>query len=173
MAAVKVLQVVGYKNSGKTTLTAQLLELAQQSGKTVSTIKHHGHGGALETPPAGTDSMQFLDKGAASSLAYGDGVVQLHMHKDQADLKELISLSLSANPDIVLVEGFKQAGYEKIVLVRTPEDWEDLQKLRNIRLVIGQEGAVPGDIEAVGRHQQKEIENWFFQWMEGESDESI
>ncbi|MBF6632586.1 MAG: molybdopterin-guanine dinucleotide biosynthesis protein MobB, partial [Planococcus sp. (in: Bacteria)] len=42
MAALKVLQVVGFKNSGKTTLALNLLEQAKNKGKTVAFIKHHG-----------------------------------------------------------------------------------------------------------------------------------
>ncbi len=33
-------------------------------------------------PSADTDSMKFLSQGAVSSIAVGDGMVQMHMHME-------------------------------------------------------------------------------------------
>lgn len=41
----KILQIVGYQNSGKTTLMEQLIKQATMEGLRVGAIKHHGHGG--------------------------------------------------------------------------------------------------------------------------------
>ncbi|QQK74745.1 molybdopterin-guanine dinucleotide biosynthesis protein MobB [Salicibibacter cibarius] len=41
----RVLQVVGYKNSGKTTLMEELVKAFSAREMHVAALKHHGHGG--------------------------------------------------------------------------------------------------------------------------------
>jgi molybdopterin-guanine dinucleotide biosynthesis protein B len=169
--AVKVLQVVGFKNSGKTTLVSFLLETAARSGKSAATIKHHGHGGAPDMPPA-ADSTRFFNEGAVSSLVYGEGVIQLHSRMT-APLEELIALSLPAKPDLVLVEGFKEADYDKIVFARTDEEWQCLKRLKRIRLVVAPEDLRIAGVQTIEREEKQFLGNWFSRWMEGDEDESI
>ncbi|WP_394121933.1 molybdopterin-guanine dinucleotide biosynthesis protein B [Planococcus donghaensis] len=173
MATVKVLQVVGFKNSGKTTLTLDLLKQAKNRGKTVSTIKHHGHGGSLELPSAQTDSMRSFEAGADCSIAFGGGVVQLHQRKQKATLDELIALASMGNPDLILVEGFKEADYEKIVLLRSAEDWVELQQLKQIALVVTQEILGLDKIPMVLQNDSKRMQSWFINWMDGDRNENI
>lgn len=173
MVTVKVLQIVGFKNSGKTTLITRFLDLAKNNGKTISTIKHHGHGGALELPSIETDSMQFFNHGAQSSLAYGEGVVQIHMQNNTGNLDELIKMSCQTKPDIVLIEGIKKATFDKVVLVRSQQDWDTLQELDNIVLVIVHEGVQLKGISTLERNRLDDIYKWFAKWMAGETNESF
>ncbi|MBT2572193.1 molybdopterin-guanine dinucleotide biosynthesis protein B [Planococcus sp. ISL-110] len=173
MALVKVLQVVGFKNSGKTTLMLELLKQANQKGKTVSTIKHHGHGGALEMPAVETDSMRLFEKGAASSIAYGGGVVQWHQRKEKATLDELVALASLGDPELILVEGFKEADYEKIVLLRSVEDLLELQKLEHIALVIAPGMLKLDNIPVILQNDSKQLYSWFTKWMDGDNNEGI
>ena len=165
MAAVKVLQVVGFKNSGKTTLILKLLNQAKNKGKTVAFIKHHGHGGPLELPKADTDSMRLFESGADSSIAYGDGVVQMHQRKQTATVEELVDYASLENPDLILVEGFKEATFEKIILLRSAEDSLKLQKLQNIVLAIAPEELELDNIELILQNDNKQLQNWFANWM--------
>lgn len=165
MAAVKVLQVVGFKNSGKTTLILNLLKQAKNKGKTVAFIKHHGHGGPLELPKTDTDSMRLFESGADCSIAYGDGVVQMHQRKQTATVEELIDHASLENPDLILVEGFKEAAFEKIILLRSAEDSLKLQKLQNIVLAIAPEELELDNIELILQNDNKQLQNWFANWM--------
>lgn len=173
MAVVKVLQIVGFKNSGKTTLMLELLKQATHRGMTVSTVKHHGHGGALEMPPNDTDSMRFFQEGASGSIVYGDGVVQVHHRKKQAALPELVALASAENPDIVLVEGFKEASYEKIVLLRSAQDWLELQHMEHIALVIAPDALTLDNVPVILQNDSKQLNFWFTNWMDGDSNEGI
>ena len=38
-----ILQIVGFKNSGKTTLMQHTIQFLKSYGYTIATIKHHGH----------------------------------------------------------------------------------------------------------------------------------
>src|SRR5690606_26636043 len=77
-------------------------------------IKHHGHGGPLELPKADTDSMRLLGSGADCSIAYGDGIIQMHQQKQTATVEELVDYASLGNPDLILVEGFKKRLLKKL-----------------------------------------------------------
>ncbi|ANU10933.1 molybdopterin-guanine dinucleotide biosynthesis protein B [Planococcus antarcticus DSM 14505] len=173
MDTVKVLQVVGFKNSGKTTVILNLLRLANDKGKKVSTVKHHGHGGALDMPSAATDSMRFFEEGTNSSVVYGGGVVQVLQRKEEAMLDELIGLASMEDPDLILVEGFKRDDYEKIVLLRSAEDWIELQELNHIVLVITPKQMKLDNLPVVLHNDLKQLNSWFTNWMDGDSNEGV
>lgn len=203
MGSVKRLQVVGFKNSGKTTLTERLLHLAAECGLRASAIKHHGHGGAPESPPGDTDASRFFVAGAASSLVVGGGVLLLQgrepggrrdidreEHREEDELDRLIRLTEAyAEPDLVLIEGFKQAACDKIVLLRTEEDLPELLRLPGIRLVLvadeqliaaltkqqseETEGLRTGRLPLLHREDANGIANWFGRWLKGDSDETL
>ncbi|MGG0821917.1 molybdopterin-guanine dinucleotide biosynthesis protein B [Paenibacillus turicensis] len=183
MADLKVLQVVGYKNSGKTTLLAAWTELLSQQGKNVAVIKHHGHGGALELPQQKVDSVVMLESGAISSLAYGDGCIQLHMQQQEVDLTQLIEMVQWSKPDIIFIEGYKQAEYPKVVLLRQQEDWNSLSQLSKIVGVvvpINTELDIDVDMKielanhtVIQREDIKATQQWLQKWMDGETDEDV
>lgn len=203
MGSVKRLQVVGFKNSGKTTLTERLLHLAAERGLRTSAIKHHGHGGVPEPPPGDTDASRFFAAGAASSLVIGEGVLLLQgrepddkrnadnqVGRQENELDRLIRLTEAyAEPDLVLIEGFKQAACDKIVLLRSEEDLPELLRLSGIRLVLvpsealrtlltkrrtGEtEGFLSGRLPLLHREDAEGITNWFDRWLKGDSDETL
>lgn len=57
---MKILQVVGFKNSGKTTMISRWVRLLKENGLTVAVVKHHGHASSLALPDKETDGVQFL-----------------------------------------------------------------------------------------------------------------
>lgn len=61
-----VLQIVGYKNTDKTTLIERLTERLTALGYRVGTIKHDAH--RFEVDHAGTDSWRHRQAGAASEI---------------------------------------------------------------------------------------------------------
>src|SRR5690625_1984789 len=76
---MKTMQIVGYKSSGKTTLTTRLIELLSARSVRVASLKHHGHGGV----PLGleeTDSEKHRQAGALIAGVEGAGVLQLSNH---------------------------------------------------------------------------------------------
>lgn len=169
MDGMKILQIVGFKDSGKTTLMLELIRQAAANGKRVATVKHHGHAGALDMPPATTDSMRFFDEGADASIVYGGGVIQQHLRKQTASAEELVAMAAQAETDFILIEGFKEASYEKIVLIRSLSDWETLKSLDRIALVIAHEDVQVDDSAVIGRHETGRITEWFADWMERNS----
>lgn len=136
MALVKpfIFQIVGYKNSGKTTVTTSLIKRLKADGLNVVSIKHHGHGGKPETAK-NNDSMKHLKSGAIASIVEGDGSLLLQSEKIMWTLEEKIKLASFFQPDVILIEGHKNESYPKLLLVRKKEDLE-LRRLRNIQAVV-------------------------------------
>ena len=58
----RIFGVIGWKNSGKTTLMARLLEELTRRGYTVSALKHAHHSFDIDHP--GRDSYRFREAGA-------------------------------------------------------------------------------------------------------------
>ncbi|WP_102691460.1 molybdopterin-guanine dinucleotide biosynthesis protein B [Rummeliibacillus pycnus] len=130
-----VLQIVGYQNSGKTTLMEKLIAAASEEGARVATIKHHGHGGV----PAAVyrkDSQRHEKAGAVIAGVEGAGTLCLTIQQASWELEELVELYQSFRPNMILVEGYKKADYPKVVLIRHQEDVATLQKLTNIICVL-------------------------------------
>lgn len=167
METVRVLQVAGFKNSGKTTLIRTLIAEAASRGLRTATVKHHGHGGPPALPDPETDSMKFFREGAAVSAVSGDGVIQLHIREAETGPLPMIRLAAAARPDLILVEGFKQSPFEKIVLVRSAEDWEQLKDLADIRLAVTETMEAPGAPEIIAREDTEAIRGWFGRWLKG------
>lgn len=127
----RVLQIVGYQNSGKTTLAEKMIAYASEQGLRVGAIKHHGHGGApLSNLPK--DSTRHAQAGALVSAVEGEGVVQLQLAAHTVDLAALLALYETAFlTNFTIVEGYKSECYQKVVLLKTPGD-EKLLTLNNI-----------------------------------------
>lgn len=162
---MRILQIVGFKNSGKTTLIENWLEILQDEGLDVSVIKHHGHDGPIELPSSETDSMKYFNKGASSTIVVGNGMVQFH-NRRELDLDQLIKLSMVANPDVILVEGFKREPFPKVVLIRSEEDWGNLCSLQNVILVVCiNEMALNTNNIVINRQNQQQLNDWVRSYM--------
>lgn len=136
MAVVEpfIFQIVGYQNSGKTTVANKFVERLSAIGWKVATIKHHGHGGKPDVNED-KDSSRHVRAGAVVSLVEGDGRLLIQAEKDLWPIAEKINLVTQFEPDLILIEGHKQESFPKLVLLRGKKDGELLSKLDNIRAV--------------------------------------
>ncbi|WP_245308290.1 molybdopterin-guanine dinucleotide biosynthesis protein B [Halalkalibacter urbisdiaboli] len=130
-------QVVGYSNSGKTTLVEKLLQYADANNKRVATIKHHGHGKRLTALDTGKDSWRHRQAGAVGCSVVADQTLQLQLTNEVGwKVSDILSFYEQLNLDAVLIEGYKQEDYKKIVVIRDKEHLELLQELTNVQAVI-------------------------------------
>ncbi|GAB3789938.1 molybdopterin-guanine dinucleotide biosynthesis protein B [Virgibacillus kimchii] len=137
-----ICQIVGYKNTGKTAVMEKLIRYFTAMNKQTATLKHHGHGGEPKKVK-GTDSYRHLQAGAQISAVQGENQLQLTV-ADTSDytLDELLSLYAFMPIDILLLEGFKQAGFPKIIIIKNEEDLA-LLKLSHIMAVISWDENIP------------------------------
>jgi len=142
-----ILQVVGYQNSGKTTFISKLLQELGHCGIKIVTIKHHGHGGKPEVPNQ-KDSTKHVTAGAVASIVEGEGRAILQVESDHFGLEKQIELLGFFQPDIILIEGHKQAHYPKIVLLRDKLEIPLLEEVTNIKFIIYWNDQVKNGLES-------------------------
>ena len=110
---MKIYGVIGWKNSGKTTLIERLIADIVSRGFSVSTIKHAHH--TFDVDQSGKDSYRHRVAGASEVLLTSSKRFAL-MHEIR-DFKEplLAALLIKLAPvDVVLVEGYKSDNHPKI-----------------------------------------------------------
>lgn len=134
---IPVLQIVGFQNSGKTTLVTKIIDAMSSLGVRIGTIKHHGHGGFPDSYDTDKDTAKHREAGATVTAVEGAGMLQFHAYNSEGwKLQEMLSFYNRLPLDIILIEGFKRDPYPKIVLLRSVEDEELLEQLENIQAVI-------------------------------------
>ncbi|EKZ4866763.1 molybdopterin-guanine dinucleotide biosynthesis protein B [Listeria monocytogenes] len=125
MAAI--LQIIGFKNSGKTTLLNALIRASRKENYTVSAIKHDAHDFSVDH--AGTDSYSFQESGA-EAVVIANSRQYAVMEQTGIDLKTAIQKLPES--DIVLIEGYKEGPFPKIILVR---ELAEIELLKNSKAV--------------------------------------
>ncbi|WP_245705251.1 molybdopterin-guanine dinucleotide biosynthesis protein MobB [Alteribacillus persepolensis] len=110
----------------------QLIARSAANGYKTAAIKHHGHGGKPAEEVAEKDSRQHLGAGAAAAAVEGEGSVQIQINQAGWTLEDTIALYQFFSPDMIFVEGYKHAGYPKVVLLRGQRDAALLKELSNI-----------------------------------------
>ncbi|MDR7000825.1 molybdopterin-guanine dinucleotide biosynthesis protein B [Neobacillus niacini] len=130
-----VFQVVGYQNSGKTTVTGKLIEALNKLGLKVVTIKHHGHGGKPNLFPQ-KDSSRHIVAGALASIVEGEGRLLLQVEKTETTLEEQIELLKNLFPDVILIEGHKQKDFPKLLILKDKADLSLLETVKNVEIIL-------------------------------------
>lgn len=113
----KIFGISGWKNSGKTTLTAALISEFTERGFTVSSVKHAHH--EFDVDQEGTDSYKHRKSGAEEvMLSSSRRFVLMHEVGDNAEPDLIELLAKMKLVDLILVEGFKSSDIPKIQTIR-------------------------------------------------------
>jgi molybdopterin-guanine dinucleotide biosynthesis adapter protein len=125
-----IIQVVGYSNSGKTTLVCRMIQHLTSKGYKVGSIKHDAHDFEVDKP--GKDTWKHREAGArvVAITSADKTAIIIQQHKSIEEL-----LPHYERMDLVVVEGYKFAGYPKIVVIRKPEHEELLEKVTSVLAV--------------------------------------
>lgn len=114
-----IIQVVGYKNSGKTTFLCRLIEELRVLGYKVGSVKHDAHD--FDMDHEGRDSWKLYEAGA-EAVAITSSKKSAVIRRTPLSLQELAAAMPEV--DLVVAEGFKTEPYPKVVLLRGQEDEE-------------------------------------------------
>jgi molybdopterin-guanine dinucleotide biosynthesis protein B len=119
---VKVFGIIGYKDSGKTTLACALAQELTARGHQVAVVKHTSH----QIDLAGKDTATLME--AAGQVAILSAEATGVFWQRPMSLDDVLPY---LDADIVLVEGFKaQKGYPKIACLRgLPDDCDLIDDL--------------------------------------------
>lgn len=113
---IPVVTIIGKSKSGKTTLLEKLIPSLRQKGYRVGTVKHHSHAG-FEIDQPGKDSWRHAQAGSQQVvIAAPDQIASYRFIEAELSLDEV--LDEFRDVDIILVEGYKQAGKPSIEIVR-------------------------------------------------------
>ena len=113
-----VFGITGWKNSGKTRMVAGLIREFRQRGLKVSAIKHAHHSFDIDHP--GTDSFEHRQAGASEvALVSANRWAIMHELENENEPPLARILEKLESCDLVLIEGFKREGHDKLELMRT------------------------------------------------------
>ena len=108
---MKIVSIVGRKNTGKTSLTVKVIEELTKRGYNVASIKHSHH--TMEMDRENTDTWKH--KQAGSNVVVGIGSTSFFNVRQDLDLNRLLFLIKHMDDvDFVVIEGFKRYNYPKI-----------------------------------------------------------
>lgn len=109
---MKIISIVGSKNTGKTSLTMKVIEELTRRGYNVASIKHSHH--SIEMDKENTDTWRH--KQAGSNLVVGVGSTTFFNSKSEMDLNRILYMLKHFDDfDYVIIEGFKSYNYPKII----------------------------------------------------------
>lgn len=109
--------IVGWKNSGKTTLIERLIAALARQGFRIATAKHTHH--ELRAHDGATDGERHARAGAVQTAVISPSQWELAGEVRGAPAPTLEELAQRLGPaDLVLVEGFKSAAVPKIEVRR-------------------------------------------------------
>ncbi|AQY51673.1 molybdopterin-guanine dinucleotide biosynthesis protein MobB [Listeria weihenstephanensis FSL R9-0317] len=136
-----ILQITGFKKSGKTTLTNCFVQQLKAQDYTVAVIKHDAHAFTIDHP--GTDSHSFRESGA-DVVALSSSSQHAIMVDQGITLQNMIAQLPPT--DVILIEGYKEAPFPKIVMVRDEEDIATLETLPAIHTMATLRDDLPANI---------------------------
>lgn len=132
---MKIVSIVGKKNTGKTSLTVKIIEELTKRGYNVASIKHSHH--SIEMDKENTDTWRHKQAGA--NLVVGVGSTTFFNVKREYDLNRILYLLKHFdNFDFVIIEGYKSYNYPKII---TSPDVRDEYTIKEVdSFTIDEEG---------------------------------
>ena len=109
---MKIVSIVGKKNTGKTSLTARVIEELTKRGYNVASVKHSHH--SIEMDKENTDTWKH--KQAGTNLVVGVGSTTFFNVRQEMNLNRILFLIKHMdNYDFVIIEGYKRYNYPKII----------------------------------------------------------
>jgi len=137
----RVIGVAGFKNAGKTTLVERLVKELTGRGYRVSTIKHAHH--SFDIDHEGRDSFRHRAAGATQVA-----VVSRHRWAVISELRDdpeppLDEMLAKLDPcDLVIVEGYKRDGHDKIEVRNLDNDKPELSDEDETIVAVAANGTV-------------------------------
>ena len=109
---MKIVSIVGKKNTGKTSLTVKVIEELTRRGYNVASVKHSHH--SIEMDKENTDTWKHKQAGA--NLVVGVGSTTFFNARQEMDLNRILFLLKHFDEfDFVIIEGYKSYNYPKII----------------------------------------------------------
>lgn len=113
----KIFGITGWKNNGKTTLTERVVAELTSRGYKIATIKHAHHDFDIDVE--GTDSWRHRQAGAGEvAVVSANRWAFIHENMDEDEPHMAAILSHFSPCDLIVVEGYKREGHDKLEIRR-------------------------------------------------------
>lgn len=130
---IPIVSIVGKSDSGKTTLIEKLIPELKRRGFVVATAKHDVHGFDIDVP--GKDTWRHAQAGAdIVFIANPAKIAMINKVRQDITLDEIAEMAEGA--DILITEGFKNAGAPKIEVSREARSTELICKPEELVAVV-------------------------------------
>ena len=140
---IKIISVVGKKDTGKTSLTVKIIKELRKRSFKVATIKHSHH--MLEMDRENTDTWKHKEAGSETVVGIGSRTF-FNINKDLSLERLLFLIKLIDEPDFVVVEGFKNYNYAKI---STSKEINDEFTLKNVDALNIKDSEIPKLVDLI------------------------
>ena len=124
---MKVVQVVGYHNTGKTTVVKELVKRLKMGNSKVATIKHI-HEKNFELDKQNSNSYVHKKAGADLIVISAENETDFLYNKP----KEFLEIACKISADWLIVEGFNQFPLPNIVCGKTEQEVDDFFNKRTL-----------------------------------------
>ncbi len=133
------------------------IQFLKSYGYTIATIKHHGHiGEDITLQEDHVDHMKHFNAGADQSIVQGEHYQQTVTRAYKQNLTQMIDQSVTIDCNIILVEGFKDEHFDKVVVYQTTEELERLKQLTGVKYCY----------DVHDKYALSHYDNWLLQWIE-------
>ena len=130
---IPVISLVGYSNSGKTTVLVEIISELKSRGYKVATIKHHG--GDFDIDHEGKDTYRHMESGAVTKiLSSPNKFALISKVEKEKTLDQLIEYVEGV--DIIITEGFKNENKAKIEVFRQANKKERIKGIEKELLAV-------------------------------------
>jgi len=163
-----LLAIVGYSNSGKTTLMERLIATLSGQGLRIASIKHSHHQPEMDAP--GKDSWRHKQAGASTSLLVGpERMLMVADIKAPMSPQELAA-SLLPDVDLVLVEGYAAMPCPKIEVVRAAHSNDLRCDISDLLAVATDIDGLDVPVPVLDLNDAKAIAAFILDWLKQEHD---
>tara|TARA_Y100000768_G_C23836291_1_gene613900 strand:- start:262 stop:747 length:486 start_codon:yes stop_codon:yes gene_type:complete len=135
---MKIIGIVGWKNSGKTFLVSKIINKLKTKNYRVASIKHAHH--EFDIDHKNTDSYIHREAGSSQVIVSSS---KRWVKITELENSEELSLNTLINQlnetDIVIVEGFKNENHPKIEIIKTDNNNYLFNKILNVKAIISEE----------------------------------
>lgn len=159
---MKVIAIMGGKNSGKTRTATFLIKSLSAAGFRVASIKHIHHSFTMDTQ--GKDTWKMHESGAriVSSISPNEVAILRKPNSTESEIERLLKLFEGEGIDVTVTEGFldvlgKRKDVLKILTVSSPEDVPRYSEMvePDITVFTGR-GGVKGDLSLISLEDEGE-----------------
>ena len=134
---MKIIGIVGWKNSGKTYLAQRIIEKLSSLNIRVSSIKHAHHDFEIDKP--NTDSYLHRQSGSRQVIISSSKRWAKISELNDSEEKKLDDLIKELDsPEVVIVEGYKNESHPKIEIIKHSFDNSTFmfKELKNVSAIV-------------------------------------